>query len=126
MRGWVGGLGLLGGCIFGGGRVDAEDWPKKAARATCDFTRQCAEAAFYRDYTSVDNCRTTNELALTEEASDAIDDECPFDEIMAEACLDALGSTCRDAGQNSETVFEPCTMVWNCDGEPSPTTDSGY
>jgi len=121
---WVGLL-LVGGCIFGGGKVDAEKWPEKAADATCDFSRKCAEAAFYTQFEDAAACRATNEQALTEELEEAVEDDCTFVEEMADACLDALGSSCEDAGTQSETIFEPCTMVWSCDGEePSPTTDS--
>jgi len=118
-------LGLLSGCIFGGGKVDAADWPKRASRATCNFTKECAESAFYVDYTDNEQCRETHLHALNEEAAGMLADECIFDTLMADACLDALGSSCEDAGAQSETIFEPCLMVWNCDGsDPAPATDT--
>lgn len=118
---------LVGGCIFGGGKVTADKWPERAAKATCAFSLECAAAAFYTEFADVAECRATNELALNEEAVESLADGCFLDEAMANACLDALNSSCRDAGEQSETLFEPCTMVWACFGdEPSPTTDSGF
>ncbi|MEO0602032.1 MAG: hypothetical protein AAF211_11395 [Myxococcota bacterium] len=117
----------VGGCFLFGGGLDAESWPEEAARATCDFSEACAKAAFFKTYEDRQDCRADNEATLAQDAAAAIADGCVFDEILADACLDALGSSCEDAGRVGQDLLDPCREVWNCDDvEPAPTTDSGF
>ncbi|MEN0060881.1 MAG: hypothetical protein AAGA48_01965 [Myxococcota bacterium] len=113
--------------VVGCGRLDGESWPAQAADATCDFSRSCAEANFFTQYDNINDCRADNEASLQAEADDNAD--CEFNQTAARACIDALKGSCRTAGEEAKTLFEPCQIVWDCADVRRPldrdTTDSG-
>lgn len=42
-------------------------------------------------------------------------DGCDFDKDKAQDCLNALStSTCKEAGDDYEDLFEDCGEVWDC------------
>lgn len=107
-------LGLLPAC-----GVSAENWSTRSAKATCAFQEKCATANYWAQWVDKNDCLNQTEQALDAEA--LANAACLFDEDQARACLKALGSSCKKAGENAETLFEPCYHVYNCGSEPIDT-----
>lgn len=103
------------------GGVKEDTWSKKGAKATCDFSKKCATANFYATYDDMGACIDENELALDNEAAQKSGEGCTFDDDQAKECLKALGTGCKTAGEEAETLFDPCLRVWNCGASPVDT-----
>ncbi len=99
-----------------------DNWSEKSAKASCKFSKRCAEANFYNNYSDLDDCETQSKAALDAEALEK-STQCIFDDGQAKACLDELKMSCKDAGE-SETFLDPCFYVWNC-GTLDPTDTTG-
>ena len=56
---WSTVLALLAGC-----GVSEENWSKKSAKASCDFSKRCLTTTFYATYVDMDDCRDQTEAGL--------------------------------------------------------------
>ncbi len=99
-----------------------DNWSEKSAKASCKFSKRCAEANFYNQYSDLDDCENLSKAALDAEALEK-STACIFDEDQAAECLKELKMSCKDAGE-SETFLDPCFFVWNC-GTADPTGTTG-
>jgi hypothetical protein len=110
---------LLVSCSFGGG-VTKSNWGDQYAQKSCAFSKRCAPILFYYAYDDMDECKDEY-LDAWEDSEDYYDD-CDFDKDKAQDCLNKMSSTtCKEAGEDYEDVFEDCAEVWDC-GDATDTT----
>jgi hypothetical protein len=106
---------LFAACGFFG--PTQENWPTKASKAACDFQKRCQTVEFWANYEDRDHCEDEQRDLLEDEAD--LYGDCTFDEDAAVTCLDALGTNCKELGQNFDALLSACYEVWSCNG-PRP------
>ena len=111
---------VLSMMVLGACGPNEDNWSKKSAKDTCKFSKRCATANFYASYTDMDDCLNQTEAALDAEALEKAG-ECSFDSSQARECLQALSKSCKTAGEEAETLFDPCLRAWNCGAAPIDT-----
>ncbi len=106
---------LFAATLVTGCAVKEENWKAESASASCKFSKRCATASFWADHDNVGECIDASMLIMDE--NDEYYSTCTFVQENAERCLDALNASCKDAGANYETMFEPCLTVYDCGGD---------
>lgn len=99
--------------------ISEDKWPDKSAKAQCKFAERCSTAQFYYNYDDVGAC-VDDTLEFWEEYEDFYL-TCDFDADKAKACLKALDTRCKKAGQTYDDLFETCFEVWDCGDDFSDT-----
>lgn len=93
--------------------VKEDKWPEQLAHAQCAFAKRCATTYFFYQFDDQADCEDEY-LDYWDEFGSKVYESCSFDEDNAKKCLEALDSSCKEAGQDYEDFGEDCYQVWDC------------